>query len=79
MSLFATERVPQPAVIDAVVSNDVIARTLTVRLCRGRIRKVVVVAGASAVEGGGAIWVAWPAGDRVGFCGGCQPDSFCYS
>ena len=32
MSLFATERVPQPAVIDAVVSNDVIARTLTVRL-----------------------------------------------
>jgi hypothetical protein len=28
----ATERLPQPYVVDAVVSNDVIARTLTVRL-----------------------------------------------
>lgn len=32
MSLFATERVPQPVVMTGVVGRDLPARTLTVRL-----------------------------------------------
>jgi hypothetical protein len=32
VSLFATERLPQPYAIDCPVSNDVLSRTLVVRL-----------------------------------------------
>ncbi|HEU4908200.1 MAG TPA: hypothetical protein VFT17_04990 [Propionibacteriaceae bacterium] len=60
MSLFATERVPQPVVITGVVDRD-IANPNTVGAAVGaceRLRAVAVENSASSVGGGGAVGVA---------------------
>jgi hypothetical protein len=63
-----TPRVPQPLAADGVVTDDVAARTLVVRLSEraGGVWAAAVAAGASGVGEGGGVRVAQQGDDRVG-------------